>query len=367
MQVSIGKKIRELRHRDSKTQNEMALALGITPQAISRWESGVSYPDIEILPRIADYFDVTIDFLYDRTEDEQERKKRLDHYAETALRASRSRDEEGALKALRDALEEFPNNYDVMYTLAAFLGYYAERYVDSDPKKYRSMLREARRLYERMIAHCPDHKTVDAANRDMFYLLDTLGEHEKAKEYLDNLPDIWSCRQFAMLGGSDDRHEAAIRLASDAQKLLELALSNMIRSKESGFTAEERAEIAGILESLHRLFYGDVTATVSPGFYTTLARGYSGTGDADNTLRCLRRAADMAAEYDAVDYNNGYSFRIDTVPFKGDRWTCAQSNSTGDYRHDLAEALDDSRWDFVRETPDFAEILRIIAKISPVI
>ena len=92
----------------------------------------------------------------------------------------------------------------------------------------------------------------------------------------------------------------------------------------------------------------------------TLARGYSGTGDADNTLRCLRRAADMAAEYDAVDYNNGYSFRIDTVPFKGDRWTCAQSNSTGDYRHDLAEALDDSRWDFVRKTEEFKEILRII-------
>lgn len=42
MTMTIGTKIRELRKRDSRTQEALAEALGITPQAISRWEAGDS-------------------------------------------------------------------------------------------------------------------------------------------------------------------------------------------------------------------------------------------------------------------------------------------------------------------------------------
>ena len=56
MQLNLGTKIRELRHRDGRTQEALAEALGVTSQAVSRWKSSGSYPDVEIIPSIANYF-----------------------------------------------------------------------------------------------------------------------------------------------------------------------------------------------------------------------------------------------------------------------------------------------------------------------
>ncbi len=358
--MTIGETIRKLRRARDITQEDLAELLHITPQAVSRWETDATTPDISSLIGLARIFDCTTDELLGLNSIKKE--DRLEHYAQIAVKASMNGDEETALGAWRDALAEFPNDYIVMSDLAHYLFFFSGRYIDSDPEKYRSMMKEAQKLYEYIIAHCTDVSTVSGANRSMYLLLDTLGEHEKAKEYLEYLPDIWSSRQVAQMSTSENRHEASLRLAGDALALLKFALRTMIRNEEQGFTAEERAEIAETLESLHRLFYGDVTATEQTDFFVTLARAYSGSGDTYNTLRCLRCAAEMAAEYDAVDYNNGYAYKIDKVPFKGEAIMATQTNSTGDYRDDLAETLAEEQWDFVRKTEEFGEILGIIAK-----
>lgn len=358
--MTIGETIRKLRRARDITQEDLAELLHITPQAVSRWETDATMPDVTSLIGLARVFDCTTDDLLGLNNIKKD--ERIEYYAQIAVKASMNGDEETALGAWRDALAEFPNDYFVMSDLAHYLFFFSGRYADSDPKKYLSMMKEAQKLYEYIRSHCTDTSIVCGANRSMYLLLGTLGEHEKAKEYLEHLPDIWSSRQVAQMSGEKNRHEASIRLASDALALLKFALGTMIRNKEEGFTGKERAEIAGILESLHKLFYGDVTATEQTDFFVTLAKGYSGANDADNTLRCLRQAAEMAAEYDAVDYNNGYKYKIDTVPFKGEAVMAAQTNSTGDYRDDLAETLTEERWDFVRGTTEFAEILRMIAK-----
>ena len=63
--MNIGQKIKALRQENNLTQEDLAEALGVSFQAVSRWENGTTYPDITLLPIIASMFDVTIDYLFD--------------------------------------------------------------------------------------------------------------------------------------------------------------------------------------------------------------------------------------------------------------------------------------------------------------
>lgn len=55
------------RKKTGITQEELANALGVTNQAVSKWESGKCAPDIQLLPYIAEYFNISIDELFGRS------------------------------------------------------------------------------------------------------------------------------------------------------------------------------------------------------------------------------------------------------------------------------------------------------------
>lgn len=69
MGIKIGEKIRELRKRVDVNQERFAEYLGVTAQAVSKWEVEGCYPDIELLPSIASFFNISLDELlcYDVT------------------------------------------------------------------------------------------------------------------------------------------------------------------------------------------------------------------------------------------------------------------------------------------------------------
>ena len=73
MQLNLGQKIRELRHRDGRAQEALADALGVTSQAVSRWEMGGGYPDMEMIPSIANYFHISIDELFGYHDEREEK------------------------------------------------------------------------------------------------------------------------------------------------------------------------------------------------------------------------------------------------------------------------------------------------------
>lgn len=66
MNLNIAENIKRLRIENNLTQAELADCLSVSPQAVSRWENDQAYPDIELLAKLADYFNVSVDELMGR-------------------------------------------------------------------------------------------------------------------------------------------------------------------------------------------------------------------------------------------------------------------------------------------------------------
>lgn len=123
MQLKLGEKIKAFRKRDGRTQEDLANALGVTCQAVSRWESGGGYPDMEAIPSIANYFGISIDELFgyhgDRERKIDDLLRRVDKLDSENVRCDNTLDE--CLSLLRQGLAEFPGNERITHRLAVLL------------------------------------------------------------------------------------------------------------------------------------------------------------------------------------------------------------------------------------------------------
>lgn len=62
--MDLGEKIRVLRHNKRVSQAQLAEALSVSAQSVSKWENALSAPDISLLPMLARYFGITMDELF---------------------------------------------------------------------------------------------------------------------------------------------------------------------------------------------------------------------------------------------------------------------------------------------------------------
>ena len=74
MKLAIGENIRNFRKKNDLTQEALADRLGVTYQSISRWENGATYPDLELIPAIAEMLAVTVDELLGMPQIEKEKR-----------------------------------------------------------------------------------------------------------------------------------------------------------------------------------------------------------------------------------------------------------------------------------------------------
>ena len=123
MKLTLVEKIKELRKRDGRKQEDLACALGVSNQAVYRWEKDGSYRDMEMSPAISNYFGVTIDELFGY---ENDRDKKIDAIVKQ-IKEMNARNNgvdiniDECLSLARQAMIEFPANERIMLCLAEVL------------------------------------------------------------------------------------------------------------------------------------------------------------------------------------------------------------------------------------------------------
>jgi len=140
MNMNMGSVIKKLRMDSKITQEEVARHLGVSFQAVSKWETGTTMPDISLLPEIAAFFGVRIDDLF--SVDHEDELNRIRHVL-THERLS----EQGYLYAKRmlDAcLQDNPDDVDAL-----------KLYAGLHLTKTNADLLEAGRMLEKAMTHAP--------------------------------------------------------------------------------------------------------------------------------------------------------------------------------------------------------------------
>lgn len=187
MQVNIGEKIKALRKMTERKQDDLAAALGVTPQAVSRWEANGGYPDIEMIPSIANYFHITIDELFGYNND---RDRIIREYNDKAQRLiNNSDDMTECIALMRRGLEEFPDRVDFKSKLACALNMQGWRKKGEVPNIFRE---EAAKLYEEILPY--DQSCIIP----LISVYSSLGEHKKAEKKASEQPDLELCRQVLL-------------------------------------------------------------------------------------------------------------------------------------------------------------------------
>ena len=114
MNIHMGKKIRQLRKNMNLSQEVLAQVLGVSFQAVSKWENGTAMPDVAMIPALASFFGVSTDDLFDFNRMEQERK-----VAEICANAAdyRFSDPVKSEQMLREGLKQYPGNDIILNNL----------------------------------------------------------------------------------------------------------------------------------------------------------------------------------------------------------------------------------------------------------
>lgn len=124
--LPIGERIRNLRREKNETQEELSLVLGVSYQAVSRWENGDAYPDIELLPKLAAHYGVTTDELLgaDSATAQAEKERRKHEYRDEINRCIRANDRKKQYETALAAFREFPDEYRFANGAAEMLAYF---------------------------------------------------------------------------------------------------------------------------------------------------------------------------------------------------------------------------------------------------
>ena len=248
MNINLAEQLKTLRKEKNISQEKLAAYLGISYQAISKWENGNTYPDIQLLPEIARFFGITIDELLQVEKPDEQAL--FDEYVSKADALFRNGEAmETVLTLWKEAYHKMPNNIRVKEFLMS-------TYFDTDKVKYSQEIIE---LGMEIYNSDANMYYKGQAIREVARTYAELGDKLKAEQWVLKTPQINHCQEVLfseILDGDEMVEQIAFFTHWALEELLYMARRiAFLKDDETNLSAADRIEILKTVSQLYETVY----------------------------------------------------------------------------------------------------------------
>ena len=198
MSSNLGANIKLFRKNKGFTQEELAGMLGVTPQAVSRWESEAGLPDVSMIVPIAQTLNITTDALLGYqvlSQDDRISKQVFEKMKEFEDVANPAGSALKVCEYLAEEANKHPMNYDIILKYVqqvAGLSYYIdmEQFLSREPEKAKAILDDGIRKGLNVIRYSNDTKKINKAHYALAWIYIHRKDFDNAREHVNVLPGL---------------------------------------------------------------------------------------------------------------------------------------------------------------------------------
>ena len=360
--LKIGEKIKSLRKEQDITQEKLAAYLNISYQAVSKWEKGTALPDITLIPRIANFFQITADELLGMKDTEEtEELKSLEQIYHENNRLGKTFDN---ITLSRKVLEKYPRNYQWMLNLAYPLTQYNDTQEHNKYSKEHDFRGEAIRICERILEDCTVESIRHGAIQILCYEYPDAGKKDLAIKLAMDMPDMYLCREQLLAhiyGGEEQINMLQLILLKSLEECAGI-IWMLTYDAHMGKEMTDQQKIECIETSagfLNFVFKDDEDVNHYNSLYhIRLAKLWCKQGNGNKAMEMLSQAEKFAKNYDLwasssekTKYNSILLNRQYSDPKSIGR------NYEGTELEILREELKNKEFDLIRNTEAFQQLL----------
>ncbi len=294
-EINLGHVLIKNRHRLGITQDDLAAYMGVSKAAVSKWETGTTYPDITLLPKLADYFNISIDKLmgYEPQMTREEIRKIYSQLSKEFV----SQPIEQVLEHCRQITQKYFSCFPLLYQIGSLYVNYGV--MAGEKEKIKIIYEDAKELFERVKTGTDD---IDLAKQALNMEALCMLSLNRPNDVLDLLgqPDFSMTAPEPLLASAYQQlgkyKEAKGILQIGVyyhmivmMNLFSIYLGLCLDDKERfGETYQKAIHIADTfqLEKLH--------PSILLSFYFTASQGYMKLGDTEKALDTLEQYTFLA-------------------------------------------------------------------------
>lgn len=305
-------RLKNLRIERGLTQTDVAQALNITTQAVSKWESQASYPDISQLIPLADFYGVTVDYLLGH--DPNTAETEICNYIENCENRFFYRKPEEwneAVEETRHMLRKYPKEYRLMAQLCS------ELYMMYSRDKRACCLAEISDYGERILRECTDSRIRHQAVKWLIGAYHELELYDKARNLADEMPDLSLSRELLYYLCSDfgtEKHlyDSQVAAYKCFVELFGTIKKYITKGDCSLLSTEEKISLCKTLVELVNAYYpnGDYECYMAADLYITelhAAKYCADLSQIEEALSHMKSAVEYLSEAKNITENEFHS------------------------------------------------------------